>query len=83
MDEKYRLWTVREVSELARVSESWIYRQCRAQAIPHHRLGRRYRFTDQDLRGLMAQTAVEPIGQTRLKGLKPTSRSVPRRKPRQ
>ena len=40
------------------MSRAWLWRQCRAGAIQHHRLGRHFSFSRDDLRDLMARTAV-------------------------
>jgi len=54
------------------MSRAWLWRQCRAGAIQHHRLGRHFSFSRDDLRDLMAQTAVSvqhdglvPVGRGR------------------
>lgn len=75
MSDEFRYYSVENVAELIGVSEQWIWRQCRANAIPHHRFGRQYRFSTQDLRDLNSQTAVAVTDRQ----LAPTTRSVPRR----
>jgi len=37
--------------------QDWVWAQCRERKIPHHKLGRSYRFTDGDLKALAAQSA--------------------------
>jgi excisionase family DNA binding protein len=53
-------YTVEQVSEQTGMSKDWLWQQCRDRKIPHHRLGRTYRFTADDLANLQAATAVAP-----------------------
>jgi excisionase family DNA binding protein len=57
---KFSFLTVSQVAELTGMSPEWLWAQCRTSAIPHHRFGRCYRFSEEDLYGLAAQTAVTP-----------------------
>jgi excisionase family DNA binding protein len=44
-----RYWTVEQVAELTGMGIKWLRAQCHDGLIPHHRFGRSYRFTAQDL----------------------------------
>lgn len=65
-----RYHTVEEVAELTGMSVKWLWGQCRDRKIPHNRFGRRYRFSDEDLATLHAQTRVEVLADE----LKPVGR---------
>lgn len=54
-----RYYTIEEVAELTQMSQKWLWRQCRESKIPHHRFGSRYRFSEEDLPRLAAETRVE------------------------
>jgi excisionase family DNA binding protein len=58
MDMNY--YTVEQVSELTGMGKDWLWKQCADRRIPHHRFGRSYRFTVEDLRQLQQATAVIP-----------------------
>lgn len=58
MSDEFKFYSVEELAQIIGVSEAWVYRQCQAHAIPHHRFGRQYRFTPQNVRDLTDQTAV-------------------------
>jgi len=53
-------YTVEEVAQMLNRGKDWVWEQCRNRTIPHHKLGRVYRFTEDDLRALAIQTAVTP-----------------------
>ena len=63
MSDEFKFFTAEEVASLTGMSEKWLWAQCKAGAIPHHRLGRRVRFTHDDMRALVAQTAVAVTAQ--------------------
>jgi excisionase family DNA binding protein len=54
-------YTVDQVAEILSRSSSWVYAQCRQRKIPHHRLGRGYRLTEDDLREYATQTRVPAV----------------------
>lgn len=56
----FLFFTVDQVSQLTGMSSKWLWAQCRANAVAHHRFGRAYRFSEQDLADLSDQTAVMP-----------------------
>jgi excisionase family DNA binding protein len=63
-DEPVPLRGVRELAELLGVSDDLVY-QCvntanPAQYWPHHRIGRRIRFTDSDIDAILAKTQHHP-----------------------
>jgi excisionase family DNA binding protein len=51
-------YTVEEVAIIFRRGKDWVWAQSRDRKIPHHRLGRTYRFSNGDLKELAAKTAV-------------------------
>jgi predicted DNA-binding transcriptional regulator AlpA len=53
-------YTAQQVSAMTSLGVTWLWKQCREGKIPHHKLGGRYRWTDDDLAALTAQTAVAP-----------------------
>ena len=53
-----RFHTVEEVAAMLGHGPDWVWAQCRNGTIAHHKLGRSYRFTDDDVAHLAAQTAV-------------------------
>ena len=54
-------YTAQQVSVMTSMSVDWLWQQCREQTIPHHKLGGRYRWTDQDLAALALQSAVAAV----------------------
>ena len=56
-----KLYTVEEVAEITGMSKHWLWRQCRNKAVPHHSMGRRYRFSEADLRALFDSTRVDAV----------------------
>lgn len=50
--------TVDEAAERLGVRPSWIYERTRRSAIPHRRLGKFVRFTEQDLREIANAAAI-------------------------
>lgn len=55
-----KFYTAEEVSSITGMSRAWVWKQARLGMIPHHRLGGSYRWTDEDLAALAAQSAVQP-----------------------
>lgn len=47
-------------AEWLHVSESWLRKQVAARQVPHTRLGRNVRFTDEDLAAISERGHVEP-----------------------
>lgn len=56
-----RYWTVEQVAEITGMSRRWLWAQCRADAIAHHKFGNQYRFSDVNLAELGTQTAVVAV----------------------
>ena len=53
--------TVDEAAERLGVTRSWIYERTRRNAIPHRKLGKFVRFTEQDLRAIADAAAIGAI----------------------
>ncbi len=53
--------TVDEAAERLGVKRSWIYERTRRKAIPHRKLGKFVRFTEQDLRAIADAAAIRAI----------------------
>ena len=53
--------TVDEAAERLGVKRSWIYERTRHNAIPHRKLGKFVRFTEQDLRAIADAAAIGAI----------------------
>jgi excisionase family DNA binding protein len=53
--------TVDEAAERLGVKRSWIYERTRRNTIPHRRLGKFVRFTEQDIRAISEAAAVGDI----------------------
>lgn len=66
------MYTVAEVAKLTRMSEYWLRQQCREARIPHHRLGRNYRFSDSDVAQLLERSRVETRPEPEEQALTPT-----------
>jgi excisionase family DNA binding protein len=60
MQQTETYYTVEQVAIMLSRGKDWVWAQCRDRKIPHHKLGRSYRFTDGDLKALAAQSAVTP-----------------------
>jgi excisionase family DNA binding protein len=69
---EFTFLTIDQVSKCTGMSTKWLWSQCRIGAIPHHRFGRSYRFSEQDLLDLDAQTAVSPAARGEVDRLAPT-----------
>ncbi|MBX6169379.1 MAG: helix-turn-helix domain-containing protein [Thermobispora bispora] len=54
------LYTPREAAGIVRMSAYWLTSKARAKQIPHHRIGRLYRFSMEDLKAIQAMYA-QPI----------------------
>lgn len=50
--------TVEEAAERLGVKRSWIYERTRRNTIPHRKLGKFVRFTEQDLRAIADAAAI-------------------------
>ena len=59
-----RLYTIAEVAEVTRMSQYWLREQCRDAKLAHHRLGRCYRFSEDDLTQLLSGSRVQPRERT-------------------
>lgn len=57
-----RFLTADEAAAETGLPVDWLYRQARRGKIPHHRLGRKVRFTESDLVQLVQDTQVVPTG---------------------
>lgn len=55
-----QLYTPAEAAERLKVTESWLKKRVAARTIPHTRIGRHIRFSDNDLAALVAQSEVSP-----------------------
>ena len=53
-------YTVEQVSEQTGMGKDWLWQQCRDRKIAHHRLGRTYRFTADDLAPAHASDGCPP-----------------------
>ena len=53
--------TVDEAAERLGVKRSWIYERTRRNAIPHRKLGKFVRFTEQDIRAIADAAAIGAI----------------------
>lgn len=63
-----RLWTVREVADYLGMSQSWVYRQVEANAIPHAKLGTALRFHPERVREFARSGAVSSTNVIALHG---------------
>ena len=54
-------YSVAEAAEALHVSADWLWLKCRNKAVPHHRRGRRYLFTAEDIEAIDAQLAPVPV----------------------
>ena len=50
-------YTVEEAAERLGLRPSWLYERTRRKAIPHRRLGKYVRFTEEDLRAIVDAAA--------------------------
>jgi excisionase family DNA binding protein len=55
------LFTFEEAARRLSMSESWLRKQVANRAIPHTKLGRSVRFTEDQLRRIIAIKSVEPV----------------------
>jgi excisionase family DNA binding protein len=58
MSGEFEMFSVEQVAALTGMTEKWLWAAGNEGTIPYHRLGRYIRFTHDDMRALMAQTAV-------------------------
>jgi excisionase family DNA binding protein len=59
-DEALRVYTIAEAARLLRVPEGWLRKKVTAGLVPHTRLGKHVRFTDEHLRRIVADGEQEP-----------------------
>lgn len=55
-----RLLTAVEAGRLLGVHPRWLLAQARERRVPHHRLGRQVRFSEAQIREILAATEVRP-----------------------
>lgn len=48
-----RLYTVQEAAETLRLPATWLYERTRKDAIPHHKMGKYIRFTEEDIAAII------------------------------
>jgi excisionase family DNA binding protein len=80
MQQTETYYTVEQVAIMLSRGKDWVWAQCRDRKIPHHKLGRSYRFTDGDLKALAAQSAVPPGDELRVtdvQGRAPDTQQTP------
>ena len=53
-DNVVRLFTIKEAAEVLRIPISWLYERTRRNAIPHRRIGKYVRFTQDDLKEIIS-----------------------------
>jgi excisionase family DNA binding protein len=56
-----KLYTIPEAAELLHVPEGWLRKKVSAGAVPHTRLGKHVRFTDEHLLRIVEQGESEPV----------------------
>lgn len=61
MAEPPRLYTIAEAASLLRVPEGWLRKKVTAGVVPHTRLGKHVRFTDDHLCRIVADGEQEPV----------------------
>ena len=59
-DESPRVYTIAEAARLLRVPEGWLRKKVTAGLVPHTRLGKHVRFTEEHLRRIVADGEREP-----------------------
>jgi|WetSurMetagenome_2_1015567.scaffolds.fasta_scaffold415612_2 excisionase family DNA binding protein len=62
-----RLYTVEQVSEQLGLPVTWIYERTRRDAIPHRKIGKYVRFSEEDIRQMLAMWS---------RGSQPATRTV-------
>lgn len=72
------LLTTREAADRLKVGETWLANQARAGKVPHRRLGRTVRFSEDDLAAIL-DSAKSGAAETNTWGLTPRSASRRRR----
>lgn len=55
-----KLLTTEQLADLLSVSQKTVWKLCREQKIPHHKIERSYRFTESDVMTILGATAVDP-----------------------
>jgi len=56
-----KLITIREAAPILNISVITIRRLIKKQAIPHHRIGHKFFFTEEDIQAILNQSAI-PVG---------------------
>jgi excisionase family DNA binding protein len=56
------LYSVPEAAARLSVAPKWLYERTRKNAIPHHRLGKYVRFSEEDLAAIVASSAITTNG---------------------
>jgi excisionase family DNA binding protein len=71
-----RLYTIAEAARVLRVPEGWLRKKVSAGVVPHTRLGKHVRFTDDHLLRIVAEGDQEPATgpATGVQGLSPRAR---------
>jgi hypothetical protein len=54
-------YSVDEVAETIGRSKDWLWAQCRTRKVPHHRKGRHYVFSPDDIAAIKAMVAPVPV----------------------
>lgn len=75
-----RVYTIAEAARLLRVPEGWLRKKVTAGAVPHTRLGKHVRFTDDHLRQIIASGEEQPATPPRdnVQSLSPRARRARR-----
>ncbi|MEU4828223.1 helix-turn-helix domain-containing protein [Actinomadura sp. NPDC023710] len=60
-----RLYTPAEAAAMLQVRESWLRKKASARAIPCTFVGKHLRFSDQDIAGIIAAGAKQPVVRSR------------------
>ena len=61
------LYTTTEAAELLKVSKVWLQKATAARAVPFRRLGRTVRFSEDDLRQIVATASERPVNSARMR----------------
>jgi len=68
------LYTIAQAAERLAVTPRWLGEQVRTTAVPHRRLGRLVRFSDDDLRAIVAAARQQTARET-ARSLRPVRRA--------
>ena len=75
MDTTPEVFTIVEAARLLRVPEGWLRKKVTAHAVPHMRLGKHVRFTNDHLAAIVSQAECPAVSlATRPSGLSPRAR---------